>query len=76
MKNDKLDRLIEMTFEAIALPRLQESKLNSLDDIFDKSWLREWLKHGCPVEKNSHYVKQQELAKEVFADILQEREFV
>ena len=75
--NEKVfDRCLANVLDCVTDHKLQELGIESLYDVFNREWLVDWFKHGCPVNKKSYHYKQQLLAKQAFSEILKERDFL
>ena len=75
--NEKIfDRCISNILDCISARRLEELGIKNLDEVFNRRWLIDWFKHGCPVNKKSHYCRRQFLAKQAFSEILEEKNFL
>ncbi len=48
------DRCLGNILDCISDHKLQELGIESIDELFDREWLVEWFKHGCPTNKKSH----------------------
>ena len=71
-----LDRCMSNILDHISAGRLKKTGIEKLEDVFDRRWLIEWFKQGCPVMKDSYYYKKQKLAKIAYESILEEEEFL
>ena len=69
------DRCLANILDCVSDYKLQELGVESLYEIYDRTWLLNWFKHGCPVNKNSYYYNRQFLAKQTFSDILKGEKF-
>ncbi len=71
-----LDKCISNIIDCISKKWLEQTGIEKIDDVFDRKWLIEWFKHGCPVHQESFYFKTQKIAKIAFEDILSKEEFL
>ena len=75
VKERVFDRCLANILDCVTDHKLQELGIESLYEVYNRDWLLNWFKHGCPVNKNSYYYNQQLLAKQLFSDVLNDREF-
>ena len=75
VKEDIFDRCLANILDCVSDHKLQELGIENLYEVYDRDWLLNWFKHGCPVNKNSYYYSRQLLAKQAFSDIMKDRKF-
>ena len=73
LRFDRTDYFIDRLIDDLIQDRLTYIGLNSIDEIVNRKWLRNWIKLGSPIEPQSPFYKKQVLLKYAFEDIVKRK---